>query len=74
MSQYQEPPPRYGCTYEPGCDHEATTTVVINGHPRAVCEWCRRIEITRQNAERAMQEQAKIDAGQQPESIDRENV
>ena len=50
------PPPRYGCTYKPHCDHEATDTVVINGHPRLVCEWCRRDEVRRQNFERARQE------------------
>ncbi len=49
------PPPRYGCTYKPDCDHEATDTVVMNGHPRAVCEWCRRDEVRRQNFERARQ-------------------
>lgn len=60
--QQQEPfpwPRRYGCTYstlERECDREATTTVVINGQARAVCEWCRRIEITRQNTERARME------------------
>jgi hypothetical protein len=54
MSQQPEPPRRYGCTYKPDCDHEATDTVVINGKPRAVCYWCRQREITRQNTERAM--------------------
>ena len=49
------PSPRYGCTYKPHCDHEATTTVVINGQARAVCEWCRRDEVRRQNAERERQ-------------------
>ena len=50
----KEPPRRYGCTYKPH-DREATTTVVINGHPRIVCEECYRREITRQYEERAMQ-------------------
>ncbi len=49
------PPPRYGCTYKPDCDHEATTTVVINGRARAVCEECRRDEVRLQNTERERQ-------------------
>ena len=49
---------RYGCTYKPDCDREATTTVVINGQARAVCEECRRHELRLQNAERARQEEA----------------
>ncbi len=53
MPQQIEPPRRYGCTYKPHCDREATTTVVINGHPRAVCEECRRDELAIQNTERA---------------------
>lgn len=50
------PAPRYGCTYKPDCGHEATTTVVINGQARAVCESCRRVELRLQNTERARQE------------------
>ncbi len=55
-SQQIEPfpwPRRYGCTYVPDCDREATTTVVINGQARAVCEECRRVEVAIQNTERA---------------------
>lgn len=52
MPNDKEPPIRYACVYTPDCMREATTTVVINGHPKAVCEWCYRIEIRRQNTER----------------------
>jgi len=59
MPQQIEPfpwPRRYACTYftlgRP-CDREATTTVVINGQARAVCEECRRRELAKQNTERA---------------------
>ncbi len=54
------PPPRYGCTYKPHCDNEATTTVVINGKARAVCEWCRRDEVRRQNFERERQAKPEV--------------
>ncbi len=52
-------PRRYACIYKPDCDREATTTVVINGQARAVCESCRRDELIEQNTERARQEEAK---------------
>jgi len=60
MTQQNNPfpwPRRYACTYEPDCDREATTTVVINGQARAVCEECRRVELAEQNTERASQQE-----------------
>ncbi len=66
MPQQIEPfpwPRRYGCTYpldcDRECDREATTTVVINGQARAVCEECRRVELAIQNTDRARQEEAQ---------------
>lgn len=42
-------PYRPGCTYKMRCDAEATTTVLINGKERPVCEACKRRELTEQN-------------------------
>ena len=64
MPQQAEPfpwPRRHACIYKPDCDREATMTVVINGQARAVCEECRRVELTIQNTERARQEETSHD-------------